>query len=129
MRLQQSTVITRLALGVGAFATIAAMVLAGDGAAALLSGLTIWALLPYALLLTCSRFAGTRGRALTVCIVAVLATAFAVVAYADALFIESSSTSALVFAFVPLYQLVAASIVLAMLFFSRPARDVDRRPD
>lgn len=125
MTTQQSTIIARLALGVGVLATIAAMVLAGGSAAALLSGLTIWALLPYALFLASSRFADTRGRSLTVCIVSAVASVFAVVSYADALFIDSSSTSALVFVFVPLYQLIAAAILLATLFFSR-ARELDR---
>ena len=123
---QQSTIIARLALAVGVLVTIAAMVLAGGSAAALLSGFTIWALLPYALLLASSRLAGTRGRVLTVCIVSVVASAFAVAAYADALFIDSSSTGALVFLFVPLYQAIAVAILLATLFFSRGTREPDR---
>ena len=126
MTTQHFSIISRLALGVGVLGTSAAMVMAGGSVAALLSGLTIWALLPYALLLASSRFAGTRGRALTACIVSVVASAFAVVAYADALFIDSSSTNALVFVFVPLYQLIAAAILLATLFFSRRARELDR---
>jgi len=119
---QQSKIAALVALGVGTLATIAALAYAGRSLSALLSGFTIWALCPYPVLFASSRFAATRGRALTVCIVSLLASAFAVFVYWNALFVHTSSTSALVFVFVPLYQLIAAVILVAALFFSRRSR-------
>ena len=46
--------------------------------------------------------------------VALAALLFGGFAYVDALFVHVSSTSALVFIFIPLYQLLAASIALVL---------------
>jgi hypothetical protein len=97
---------------VGAFVTLMAMAHGGGSLRSLLSGFTLWALIPYAGLVAASAIARTRGSliaALAVCLVAVLFGSFI---YLDALFVHISSTGALVFIFIPLYQLLAAVVVL-----------------
>ena len=121
MNPQQSKTATQATLGCGALVTIAALAHAGGGASSLLSGFTIWPLLPYAVLLASSAFASTSGRALAAFIVSLLAAGFALLVYGDALFGHTSSMSGLVFVFIPLYQLIVAVILLAVLFFSRPS--------
>ena len=124
MNSQQLNIATKATLGLGALGTLAA--LAYDGASAAVFTLGIWALLPYAVLLASSRFAGTGGRALVLFIVCLLASGFAIFVYADALFVHTTSTAGLVFLFIPLYQLIAAVVLLVSLFFlnkrSHPTR-------
>ena len=106
-------------LTIGALVTVASLLHCGGSVASLLSGFTLWALIPYAVLFASCSLARTRGRTLTTLVVSVLATAFAAFAYGDAMFSHSSSTSALIFIFVPLYQLIAAAILFAILFATR----------
>lgn len=122
MNPQHSKVVARFAAAGGALATIGAIGHAAGSASSLLSGFTVWALLPYLVLLASSRVAVSRGRALTVAIIAPLVSAFALFFWADALFVHTTSTSPLVFLFVPLYQLIASLILLTALFFSRPSK-------
>ena len=95
----------------GGLGTLAAMVYAGGSPGALLSGFTLWALLPYAALAGAAAIAPTRGTLLATLIVSVVAVIFGGLVYIDALFIHVSSTSALVFVFIPLCQLFAATVV------------------
>ncbi len=109
-----------LAIGLGFVGTLAAMAVASESMFRfLLSGFTIFALLPYLLLLGCAPLVGTRGRALVFCLVAMVASALALYAYADALFIHISSTSALVFVFLPLLQICLSAPLLAYLYLTR----------
>ena len=97
---------------VGAVATVAAMAYAGGSLRSLLDGFTIWALLPYAALAAAAAIARTRGSILAVFLVCLAAVVFGLFIYGDVLFIHISSTGALVFIFIPLYQLLAAAIVV-----------------
>ncbi len=119
MKPNQTNAATVAVLAIGSFVTVAALVHGGGSLASLFSGFTVWALVPYGVLLASRSLARTRGRALATLIVSSLATAFAVLVYLDAMFVHTSSTSALVFIFIPLYQLIAAVILLAVLFFTR----------
>ena len=86
----------------------------------------VLALAPYAAFFASCRLARTRGRALATLIVSSLATAYAALAYIDATFNRHpGDMTGLVFIFVPLYQLIAALILLAVLFFTR-ARNARR---
>ncbi len=113
---------TLAVLVAGAIATAAGLVYAGEGASSLLSGFTIWALLPYAVLLWARSLASSRGRAIVALMVTILVVGFAVVLDADALFFHRRSTGGLVIVIVPLYQLAAASLLLVGLFFAQKPR-------
>ena len=97
---------------VGAAATLAAMVYAGGSLRSLLDGFTIWALVPYAAFAAAAAIARTRGSLLAAFLSCLAAVGFGLFIYWDALFVHISSTSALVFIFIPLYQLLAAAIVI-----------------
>jgi hypothetical protein len=106
-------------LALGAGLTIASLTYSG-GWSSLWSGFALWGLLPYGVLLGCRPLALTRGRSLATLIVSVLSVGFAVVAYADVWFRRTGSTSSLGFVVVPLYQLVLAFILFAVLLFTKP---------
>ena len=106
-------------LAVGAFVTLAALLHGGGSLSSLLDGFTVWVLSPYAAFCASCSLARTQGRALATLIVSSLATAFAALLYGDAMFGHTSSTSALVFIFIPLYQLIAAAVLFGVLFFTR----------
>jgi hypothetical protein len=59
-----------------------------------------------------TRRAYARGSIIACCVVSLAAAVFGIFIYVDALFIHIGSTSALVFLFIPLYQLLAAAIVI-----------------
>lgn len=120
MKPQHSKKATQAILGIGAVVTLALLARAGGGISSLAGGTTIWALLPYAVLLLAAALTPTRGWALAVLVVSSLAAGFAVLVYAPPL---HGSTSGLVFIFVPLYQLIVAVIVLAVVLFSRRSHD------
>jgi hypothetical protein len=119
MKPNQTNATTVAILVIGSFVTVAALVRGGGSIASLFSGFTVWALVPYGILFASSSLARTSGRALATLIVSSLATAFAVLIYFDAMFVSTSSTSALVFVFIPLYQLIVAAILFAVIFFTR----------
>ncbi len=96
----------------GAAVTIAAMIHGGGGLRSVLNGFMIWALLPYGALAAAAAISRTRGSLIAAFVVCLLAVLFGSFIYLDALFIHTSSTSALVFIFIPLYQLLAAVVVL-----------------
>jgi hypothetical protein len=120
MTLQRTTIASLATLGLGALATVAALVQAG-GFSALLSGFALLALIPYAVFCgACFLSGSTRGRAITTLVVCALATAFALFFYGDLIFLHPGSMSGLVFLFLPFYQLPAAILLLVVLFFTRP---------
>lgn len=82
------------------------------------SGFYPWATTPYVVYLLISRAFGrfVPSSALAGCIVAILMLAFTLVVYIDAMFIHVSSTSALVFIFVPLYLLVGGPLLLLIVW-------------
>jgi hypothetical protein len=121
MKPQESKAYTLVTLAVGVLAGVGALVRAGDNASSLISGFTLWTLSPYAALFACDRLARTTGRALTVFIFSLLVTLFALVCYGGSLFGHVSSTVGLIFVFIPLYQLIAALILLVVLLFTRPS--------
>ncbi len=110
----------------GSAATLAAMAYAGAGFHLLLNGFTAWTLAPYVTLLTAATIACTRGSLIAVFGASLAAALFGSFIYYDALCIHTSSTSALVFIFIPLYQLLAAVIVLVFCI-ERRAQAVRRR--
>jgi hypothetical protein len=109
--------VTVAVLIIGATVTLVALFHGGDRFEALL--FAVLALAPYAAFFASCRLARTRGRALATLIVSSLATAYAALVYIDAMFIHPGGMAGLVFIFVPLYQLIAALILLAVLFFTR----------
>ena len=121
MSAPQLRVAARIILAVGAVATIAGLAYASGGFSRLLDRLTLWALLPYALFLAASAFAGTRDRARALLIVCVPTTLVALFIYGAALLLSTSLTKALIVKLVPLYQVFAAVLLLAVLFFTRRA--------
>ena len=121
MSAPQLTAVARVTLVVGAVATIAVLICAGGGFSSLLDRLTLWALLPYALFFAAAAFTGTRGRALALLLVSAPTTLMALLIYSAALLMSASFTSALGLVLVPLYQVFAAVLLLAVLFFTRRA--------
>jgi hypothetical protein len=112
--------ITYTVLAIGALGTLGVMAYAGQSLESLVSGFTLWALAPFATFAAACALA-RRAVAIGVLVAAVVATLFAAFIYIDAFFIHIHSTSALVFIFIPLYQLVAAAILLVAAFVSRRA--------
>jgi hypothetical protein len=111
---QQLITATAVALAIGGGGTLAAMTYASDDVSPVFAG---WLLVPYLILLIDLARARTQGMLIVTFAVSILAVVFAIAAYFDALFISTSSTSALAFLFVPLYQLVAALVVLVVSFY------------
>lgn len=119
MRTEGITLATRCVLTIGAAVTLAALGYAAGSASALVSGFTVWALLPYAVLLCADRLPKTHGVARGILTVSLLSVAVANVVYLRALFVDVSSTSPLVFVLIPLYQLIAAAITFGVAFALR----------
>ena len=113
--------ITYTVIAIGAVGTLGVMAYAGQSLQSLLSGFTLWALAPFATFAAACALARSRSVIVVALIAAVVATLFAAIIYIDAFFIHIHSTSALVFIFVPLYQLVAAAILLLVAFVTRRA--------
>ena len=99
-------------LVLGGLGTLALMVYAAQGFRSLLSGFTVWALIPYAAFAIATRIACTRGSIIAASVASFVGVLFGMFIYVDALFVHISSTNALVFVFIPLYQLLAALVVL-----------------
>jgi len=107
-------------LGLGALITGAALAQAA-GFAALLSGFSLLALSPYAILCGACFLAGNnRARAIVTLVVCALAVACAIFFYGDLIFLNPGSMSGLVFLLVPFYQLPFATLLLVVVFFTRP---------
>jgi hypothetical protein len=104
---------------VGSVITLVALTHAGGSLRTLLSGFTIWALLPYASLAAAAGIARTRGSLLAAFITCLAVVLFGLLMYLDAVFIHVSSTGGLVFIFIPLYQLFAAAAVLIFVAVRR----------
>ncbi len=119
MTLCSRKIATQSTLGVGALISLGALYYAGQSVRSLLSGFTAWVILPYAVFSVACSLVRTRGVALIIFVVSVMAVLCAGFIYVDALFLHSSSTSALVFIFIPLYQVIAAGVMLVISFFSR----------
>ena len=120
MNFMRTNVATLSTLGLGALTTVAALVRAG-GFSGLLSGFTLFALLPYVLFCGAYFLAGiSRGRAVATLLVSTAATVFALLVYGDLIFIHPGSMRGLAFLFVPFYQVPAAIILLVLLFLTRP---------
>ena len=113
--------ITYTVVAIGAVGTLGVMAYAGQSFESLVSGFTLWALAPFATFAAACALARRRGVIVVALIAGVVATLFAAFTYIDAFFIHIHSTSALVFIFVPLYQLVAAVILLLVAFVTRRA--------
>ena len=96
---------------IGIAITFAAMAHAGGSVRSLADGFTVWAVIPYVMFAAAAVVARTRGAIVAVFIVCLFAVLFASYIYFDALFVHISSTGALVFVFIPLYQLMAAVVV------------------
>ena len=120
MNFTRTNLATLATLGLGALTTVAAFIRAA-GFSGLLSGFTLFALLPYVLFCGACFLAGSgRGRAITTLLVSAAATVFALLVYGDLIFIHPGSMSGLAFLFVPFYQVPAAIILLVLLFLTRP---------
>jgi hypothetical protein len=99
-------------LVLGGLGTLGLLIYAAQGFRSLISGFTVWALIPYAAFAIATRVARTRGSVVAACIASFVAAFFGLFIYVDALFFHISSTSSLVLVFIPLYQLLAALVVL-----------------
>ena len=120
MTFQKATIASLVTLGLGALATGAALVQAA-GFDALLSGICLWALSPYAVFCgACFLARNSRGEAFATFVVGALATAYAIFWYGDPIFLHPGSISELAFVLVPVYQLPAAIVLLVVVFFTRP---------
>lgn len=82
-----------------------------------LNGFYLWALSPYVGFFIFSRFITTPSSfaALAGCIVAVLMFVLTVFVYIDGLFVHTSSTSSLLFLFVPLYLLIGGPLAFGLM--------------
>jgi len=118
--------ITCWLLALGAILTLAAMAYAGSSLASLVNVFTLWALLPYGVLLLSRFWARSLIRAWVVLGSTTLTVGFAMLAYANSVRPSSGPTSSLAFVAVPLYQLVVATLLLGLLFFTRSLGN--RRP-
>lgn len=98
---------------VGAAVTFGILLKAG-GSKILFSGFTLWALLPYFLFSALARASTVKFYRLLVLALASLSVIVGIGFYIDANFIHLDAQGALVFLFVPLYQLIAALGVLAV---------------
>jgi len=106
---------------IGAVSTLGFMAYAGRSFHSLLSEFTPWALSPYAVFALAGlavRLQWVAGVVLLSSLVAIYAAA----AYADAFFIHVHSTSAIIFIFLPFYQLILATVVLLLSLISRFVR-------
>ena len=103
---------------VGAIGTVALMAYAGQSLKSLLSGFTPWAIAPYAVFAAAGAIARTRAIVVVTAFVSLAAVLYAAFAYVDVFFVHIHSTGALVFIFVPLYQLVVAALVLVISLIS-----------
>ena len=121
MSASRLTAAARIILAIGTVAAVAWLLRADSGLSSLLNRLTLWTLLPYAIFFAASAFAGTRDRARSLLLVCALSTLVALLLYGATLLLSMGFTNALVLVFVPLFQLIPAVIVLAVLFFTRGA--------
>ena len=111
--------VTAAIITIGALVAVAASWRGRPGAESLFSVLTVWTLTPYAVFFASWSLSRTRGRVLATLIVSAVATAFAAFVYGDAIFLHPTSALFFLFIFIPLYQLIAAAILLTVLFFTR----------
>jgi|ERR1051326_3789642 hypothetical protein len=100
------------AIAIGAIGTVAVMAYAGQSLESLFSGFTAWTLAPFAIFALACSVARNRGVVIVTLVAVILALVLGAFIYIDALFVHIHSTGALVFIFVPLYQLIVAVIVL-----------------
>jgi len=110
---------TFAALGFGALFTAVALAHDGAGGVSLLTSLALWTLLPYAVVLISAAYARSNRKALAVLSIAILCSASAFLYYGQAVFLHPTYLSGIVFAILPTYQVVPATILLAILFFTR----------
>ena len=99
-------------LVLGGLGTLALMAYAAQNFRSLVSGFTLWALIPYIAFALAIHIARTRVSLIAACVASLVATFLGVFIYVDGLFVHISSTGALAFVFIPLYQTLAAVIVL-----------------
>jgi len=95
------------------------MAYAGQSFESLLSGFTLWVVAPYAVLAAAGAIARTWPVVIVSLLVSLICIGYAILVYLDAFFVHTHSTSALVFIFVPLYQLIVAAAVLLASCISR----------
>ena len=99
-------------LAVACIGTVVALAASAGGIRGLVSGFTIWAVLPYMALVIAAILARTRGSMIAVLVVSLLEAASAVYGYGSLFVGHQSSTAALIFLSLPFCQLLAAIIVL-----------------
>jgi integral membrane sensor domain MASE1 len=115
LRKQACRIVEAVSLGLAAAFTFITM-LYGAGWQFEWSGFYPWALSPYIAFLALSRFTARFSpfAASAGCIAAVLMLAFTLLAYGDSMYIHTSSTSALIFIFAPLYLLVGGPVIFGI---------------
>jgi len=109
---------------IGAVSTLGFIAYAGRSFHSLLSGFTPWALSPYAVFALAGVAVRLQWVAVVVLVFSLVATVYAAAAYADAFFIHVHSTSAIIFIFLPFYQLILAAVVLLLSLISHFVRPV-----
>ncbi|AFZ14426.1 hypothetical protein Cri9333_3604 [Crinalium epipsammum PCC 9333] len=108
----------------GMIVALGILIYAGGGLASLLSGFTIWLLLPYMVFSLMGIFANKRTEAIIILITSLVAFGWGTYFYIDAFFINTDPQSGLAFLFVPLYQLV---LVILMGIISGLVRFIHTR--
>jgi hypothetical protein len=94
----------------------------------LLAGFLIWGVLPYCVLLWgAAVLTHSRVSAIVVLITTVIELIAGAVFYCDAFFIHPDAQSALVFIFIPFYQLLASTVVVCPLAIHQAASKLEGR--
>lgn len=106
------------ALGLAAISAVILM-LSASGWVLHFDVLYLWVLLPYGTFFVISLLVNARKLSsiipVVTCITSLLMFFFSLVVYVDGMFIHTSSTSSLLFLFVPLYLLLGAPLVLVVI--------------
>jgi hypothetical protein len=109
---------------IGAVSTLGFIAYAGRSFHSLVSGFSAWALSPYAVFALAGAAVRLQWVAVVVLVSSLIATILAVAAYTDAFFIHVHSTSAIIFIFLPFYQVILAAVVLLLSLISRFVRPI-----
>ena len=105
--------------GCGALFTAVMMIYAAQGITLGACLFALWAIAPYAVFIITARVARSRAAVTIALVGCALASAFSAFIYIDAFFVHIHSTNALVFLFIPLYQLVFATVLFAVIYATR----------
>ena len=101
-------------LSTGIFAGLGFVIYASGGVGGMLDLFTLWMILPYSILLLVSYRAASRRTLITVATLSALCL-LSIYWYIDSLFVHPNAQGALIFLFLPLYQLLATIVGFLVL--------------